>query len=263
MKKEDFINIMQEIAPAHLADDFDNPGLLIDCESDEIRKVLLALDCTMSVAEEAVRGGYDLVLVHHPLIFNPMKNILRSDPVGCVVYKLIRNGIGLFAAHTNLDKAKGGVNDTLCRLFKLENCVTVEPDGYGRVGDLPHEMTLSELIKYTDEVLNTKTKCATANFETYTDSIIIRRVGVLGGSGGDDTAFIKSYGADAYITGEVKHNQAIEAQHMGINLLMAGHYETENPVMTEIIGYLQKQSFGVEYKLSECAQSPLRVFEKR
>ena len=120
MKLNDFINVMDGIAPRELAMDWDNPGLLIGTEKQDIKKVLVALDCSMATAKEAVEWGADLMLTHHPVFFRAVKRILPDDPETAAPYILLRNGIGLFAAHTNLDAADGGVNDCLAGVFSLD-----------------------------------------------------------------------------------------------------------------------------------------------
>lgn len=258
MKLERFIEIMQEIAPVELAAEFDNPGLIIDGDGREIKKVLVALDCSEAVASEAVQGGYDLVLTHHPLIFNPIKRILRSNAVTAPAYALIRSGTALFSAHTNLDAADGGVNDVLCEIFGLENCIKVEPEKYGRVGELEKALSLTELQSLTDSLLQTCSRCAVAHFRSDPQNIMVKRVAVMGGSGGDDIEHMLRCGADVYITGEIKHDKAIAAQHMGLSVIAAGHYETEKVVLAPLIRCLQKYDFDVEYNLSQCESSPLR-----
>ena len=260
MKLSDFVKIMERIAPPGLCADFDNAGLLIDNDGREIRKVLVALDCTEPVADEAIKGGFDLVLCHHPLIFHPIKSISSSVEVTAVAKKLIRHNIAFYCAHTNLDKADGGVNDVLASLFGLKNVIKEEPENYGRIGDLPSPMSLLDFIYITNNVLETRCKCALSHFRTDPENITVSRVGVLGGSGGDDIELIRSYGADVFITGEIKHSRAIDAQFIGLNVLCAGHYETERVVLPRLIGYLQNETFDVEYKMSECEKSPLYTF---
>ena len=141
MKLNDFINVMDGIAPRELAMDWDNPGLLIGTEKQDIKKVLVALDCSMATAKEAAEWGADLMLTHHPVFFRAVKRILPDDPETAAPYILLRNGIGLFAAHTNLDAADGGVNDCLAGVFSLENVEKLPPEGLGRIGTLPKDMT--------------------------------------------------------------------------------------------------------------------------
>ncbi|MBR3298859.1 MAG: Nif3-like dinuclear metal center hexameric protein [Clostridia bacterium] len=243
MKLESFIEAMNTLAPPETALGFDNCGLLIGTEKSDIRRVLVALDCTCAVAEEAAELCCDLVLTHHPLIFSGLKRILPCDPSSAAVYKLIRSGIGLFAAHTNLDAAEGGVNTELCNILGIENAIAVPPENIMRVGDLPKPMSLDEFARLVEE------KLGTVAHISGTDRLV-SRVAVMGGSGGGDCAYAKAYGADCYVTGECKHSQAIEAGVMGLAVIAAGHFETENPVLRPLIEYLKANTDGVEYIVS-------------
>ena len=158
MKLNDFINVMDGIAPRELAMDWDNPGLLIGTEKQDIKKVLVALDCSMATAKEAAEWGADLMLTHHPVFFRAVKRILPDDPETAAPYILLRNGIGLFAAHTNLDAADGGVNDCLAGVFSLENVEKLPPEGLGRIGTLPKDMTFGELARLSEKELNTRVR---------------------------------------------------------------------------------------------------------
>ena len=120
MELKAFIDVMNRLAPPETALSFDNCGLIVGTEKTDIRRVLVALDCTTAVADESARVNADLVLTHHPVLFNAVKRILPDDPETAAVYKLIRSGIGCMAAHTNLDAAEGGVNTELCRIFGLK-----------------------------------------------------------------------------------------------------------------------------------------------
>ena len=243
MKLEAFIEVMNTLAPPETALGFDNCGLLIGSEKAEIFRVLVALDCTCAVAEEAAELSCDLVLTHHPLIFSGLKRILPDDPASAAVYKLIRSGIGLFAAHTNLDAAEGGVNTELCSILGIENAVAVPPESIMRVGELREPMELDEFARLVEEKLGTVAHISGENR-------IVRRVAVMGGSGGGDCAYAKAYGADCYVTGECKHSQAIEAGVMGLAVITAGHFETENPVLRPLVEYLKASTSGVEFIVS-------------
>ena len=128
MKLHDFLETMEQIAPAALALDFDNAGLLIGPEKEDIRKVFIALDCSLDTAREAIQWGADLLLTHHPVFFGGIKHILPRDPDTAAPWLLLRHGIGLFAAHTNLDAARGGVNDCLCAALGIQDTVPLPPD---------------------------------------------------------------------------------------------------------------------------------------
>lgn len=243
MELNAFIETMNRLAPKETALSFDNCGLLVGTEKAEIKKILVALDCTLAVAEEAAELGADLVLTHHPVLFSGVKQILPDAPQTAAVYKLIRNGIGLFAAHTNLDAAEGGVNTALCKLLGILDPISVPPENIMRVGELAEPMMLDDFARLVEKKLGATALVAGENRP-------VRKIAVLGGSGGSDCAFAAEYGADCYVTGECKHSQAIEAGVMGLAVIAAGHFETENPVLIPLIEYLQANTDGVEYILS-------------
>ena len=249
MKISEFTAAMEQIAPRDLALEFDNPGLLIEPDHEEITHVLVALDCTTAVAKEAVELGVDLVLTHHPLFFHPVKHMTYSDPVTSAACMLLRHGIGLFSAHTNLDAAHGGVNDTLCTLFGIRDAIPFD-EGVGRVGVLKAPETLASFASRAETILNTRVQLL-GNLES-----MVSRVAVMGGSGGDSIALAAAQNADVLLTGEVKHSDAIDAMTRGISLVVAGHYETETIVLEPLIKRLQNDCFGVQYNLSRSDGSP-------
>ena len=168
----------------------------------------------------------NLLVTHHPVIFTPL-NRLEGDSLP---YLLARAGIGLIAAHTNLDKAEGGVNDTLAAQLELTD-VTVATDGYTRIGTLPQEMTAKAFAAHVARTLDTTVR--------YNGTDPVRRVAVCGGGGGDFIA--ACYGlADAYVTGEVKHHEWL-AYNGAINVIDAGHYATEVPVVDTVAAWLNEQ----------------------
>ena len=249
MKIQEFTATMERIAPRDLALEFDNPGLLIEPDHDEIAHVLVALDCTKAVVEEAVKLGADLVLTHHPLFFHPVKHMTYSDPATVAACMLLRHGIGLFSAHTNLDAAHGGVNDTLCTLFGIREAIPFD-EGVGRVGVLKASETLSSFAARVEAALNTRVQVI-GDMDA-----MVSRIAVMGGSGGDSIALAAEQGTDVLLTGEVKHSDAIDAKTLGISLIVAGHYETEAVVLEPLMKRLQNDCFGVQYSLSRSDGSP-------
>ncbi len=250
VRLEDFLSICESLAPKELALDFDNPGLLVGPDHDEIRRVLVALDCTGAVAREAVNWGADLVLTHHPMFFNGIKSFTPRDPGTSAAYTLARNGIGLFAAHTNLDAAHGGVNDALCEALGVKNVRIIGDEGIARIGELFERATLRNFAVHVQERLGGRVRIAGK------PDAWVARVAVMGGSGGSDVKMVRNEGADVYVTGEIKHSQAIEAVHLGLAVVEAGHYETERVVMPSVICRLQALTDGVQYKLVCCDASP-------
>ena len=249
MKLSEFCAAMERIAPAEFALEFDNPGLLVEPDHEEIARVLVALDCTKAVAEEAAEWGADLVLTHHPLFFQPVRRMAYSDPATAAACTLLRRGIGLFSAHTNLDAARGGVNDTLAELLDLRETLPFD-EGVGRVGLLKERETLGEFALRAESLLG-----AQAALVGGKDARILR-VAVMGGSGASAIRLAAAEGADVLVTGEVKHSDAIDAKTLGLNLIVAGHYETERVVLEPLIRRLQNECFDVQYQLSRADGSP-------
>jgi dinuclear metal center YbgI/SA1388 family protein len=178
------------------------------------------------VCDAAIEGGYDVIVSHHPFIFKGLTAINGEDPVSAKVIKLIANGISVMSFHTRLDAVSGGVNDMLASLLDIRNA---EPFGegdetLGRVGELERPMDIKAFAEKLKSVLRAPTV-------SYTDSgRPVFRVAVLGGSGSDDIKAALEAGADTYVSGELKYHDMTDSAEMGINLLAAGHFYTENPV---------------------------------
>ena len=156
MELAKFCACMEEIAPRPLALDFDNVGLLVEPDHAEIKKVLIALDCTTVTAREAIDLRVDLLVTHHPQFFHGVKSIGFSSPVTGAAALLLRHGIGHYAAHTNLDAAEGGVNDTLADLFELQNVSPIPPENIGRIGVLASPIKLSSLVGKCNKLLHSR-----------------------------------------------------------------------------------------------------------
>lgn len=251
MRLEEIISVMDSIAPRELALGYDNPGLIVGTEEKEVTRVLVALDCTSSAADEAKELGCQLVITHHPLLFHAVKRIAPDDPVTAPVFRLIRNGIGLFAAHTNLDCAEGGVNTELARLLGLVNAAPVPPDNLLRAGELPTAMSFGAFAEKVGKLLGTVVRAAGPEKQ-------IKKVAVCGGSGGSEYPHAAACGADVLVTGECKHSDALESVAAGVNVIAGGHFETESIVLPPLIAKLRERTSGVEFILSK-QENPLRA----
>ena len=235
MKIKELYQKLEERIPRSLSCPWDNDGLMCcpDAEKD-VRRVLIALDVTAEVAEQAVAGGYDLVVSHHPLIFRPLKSINPMAPVAKKVIRLLTSGITVMSFHTRLDAVRGGVNDCLAAALSLTDPVPFGNEGeeIGRIGELPEEMTLADFAERVKQVTG-------APYVTVGDAgVAVRRVAVLGGSGSDDVAAAEAAGADTYLTGELGHHHLTDCPEHGVNLLAAGHFFTENLVCEALKGIL-------------------------
>lgn len=248
MKLNDFLSAMEVLAPAALACEWDNVGLIIGSEKSEIKKVLVALDCSITTAQEAIECGADLMLTHHPLFFAPVRSISPLDPATAPAYMLIRHGIALFSAHTNLDSADGGVNDCLANALGLQNIAKLPPENMGRTGDIA-PTTLDRFAAFVESALGTRVRICGNGASP------VSRVAVLGGAGAEEISAAKAAGADAFVTGEMKHHMALQAQALGICIVEAGHYETERVVLEPLIEHLQRATNDVQYKLA-MSESP-------
>ena len=218
---------MQRYAPLELAESWDNPGLLVDC-GREVFRVLVTLDITPEVVEEAAAGGCELIVSHHPVIFSPLKKLTPRD----VSFQLVQKGISAICMHTNLDAAEGGVNEVLAGIFGMRDW-EVFADGCGRVGEV-EPITVPELARKAQAVLGgqcNRPRSGPAVQVKFADTgRTVKRLAVISGAGGSMFEDALAVGADCLLTGEANHHAAIDAVRLGLSLVAAGHYATEFPV---------------------------------
>ena len=248
VKLQDIMQAIERIAPRRLAEEWDNPGLLVGSPHDEVRKILVALDVREETVERAIEDGCDLIVAHHPLIFRALKALRTDDATGCKIARLIKADIAVFAAHTNLDSAAGGVNDVLAERLELhdvaplvEGAADSEP-GLGRIGSLRAEFSLEDFAALVKEKLGLSSMRVACAGERR-----ISRVALCGGSGAEFVGRAAAKGADAYVTGDVKYHDAERAIGLGIHVLDAGHFATEQPIVARLAERLKKElGDGVE-----------------
>ena len=230
------------LAPFALQMDFDNAGFLVGRGDRQVKKILVSLDITREVAEEAGELGAELIVSHHPVIFHPAKSVTDADPDGRVLLALIEKGIAAICAHTNLDAVHGGVNDALARRLGLVQIEQLHQDGtdpagrpygIGRVGNtvgLPRYVP--EFAAFVKEALG-------ANGVRYVDARRpVRRVAVGGGACADMLRDALALGCDTFVTADVKYNGFLDAKALGVNLIDAGHYPTEQVVVPVLAKWL-------------------------
>ena len=229
MNVQQILDYLETIAPTHMKYEWDNVGLLCGSCKKEVKKVLVALDPFMDVCEEAVKVGADLIVTHHPLIFRPCKSVTEDDPVGQSILYLAAHGISAVNVHTNLDCAPGGVNDVLAETLGLTDVQIIDPIGenYGllRKGNVKAQSLQSFLTVV-------KQRLGTPVLRYVDGGREVVSVAVGGGSCGDEYEAALRAGCDTLVTADVKYNQFWDAKELGLNLIDAGHYYTENPVCT-------------------------------
>ncbi|MGI6151344.1 MAG: Nif3-like dinuclear metal center hexameric protein [Christensenellales bacterium] len=243
ISKKHFLEAMESIAPGHLAQEWDNVGMLIDCGQEQFKKILFALDLTEDVAAQAIKAGADLVVTHHPIMLSGIKRLDGKTGESRAILLMVKNGISHFAVHTNFDCAECGTNAHLANILGLKNPQPLLEDGMGRVGDLEREMTLSELSKKIGEALNAKTIRAAGDPER-----TIRRLAIVTGSGMSLIREAEAAGADALLTGDAKYHAAAEAVDFGVAVIDAGHFATERPGMIQLIQGLQAHFNALQCK---------------
>jgi len=231
---------LEEFAPVSLAEGWDNLGLIVGDEKADIKKVLVALDVTKEVVNEAIDIGANVIITHHPLIFSGIKQITTSMPVGEKICMLIKNNISHIAIHTNLDVVFGGTNDVLADIIGLKNIEVLAPTkeiddvkyGIGRIGDL-EETRFSEFAEKVKKSLNLKAIKIVGE-----KNRVIKRVGLCSGSGIEFMKDAISKEADVYITSDIRFHESQKALDMGICLIDATHYASENIVVPVISKFL-------------------------
>jgi len=233
---------MEELIPRALSCEWDNDGLMCCPDPEaEVNKVLFTLDVTAQAVDYAVAEGFDLIISHHPMIFRPLKGI--TDPK---YVKLIRNGVTVMSFHTRLDAKEGGVNDVLASLFDLQDTVHFNGEGIGVIGTLPTAMAPTDFAALVKSVLH----CP--KLEVILTDRPCHRIAVVGGDGKDFLGDAALAGADTYLTGSMSYNSMTDGEALGMNLLAAGHYETEQPVLTALAADVQTITDGVAYEIFSC-----------
>ncbi len=228
--------MLYDWAPRELAADWDNVGLLVGSADAEVTRVLIALDVTEWVADEAVALGAELIVAHHPLMncrWHEVQSVVDDNAQGRTITKLIKNGVSAICMHTNLDAADGGVNDILARRLGLEGLSMLSEEKIGRVGTLKCEKSLEEFLPDVIQSLGCK------GLRYRNGGKPVRRVAVGGGACAEYIRSAVALGCDTFVTADVKYHDFLDAND--INLIDAGHFETENPVCGAIRDHLAER----------------------
>ena len=238
MKVKDIISVIEEFAPLGIQEKWDNSGLCIGSPEAEVSSVLVGLDCTEELVDEAVACGADMIVTHHPLIFSGLKKISPDDIVGAAVIKAVKAGISIYAAHTNADKVIAGVSGAMAAKLGLENVAILDEDGEGTglgvVGDLPEPLTAEEAVELVKSRFKLKAMRASRPVEG-----MIFRVAMCGGSGGSLIGAAKASGAQLYLSGDISYHNFFTPENFMI--MDIGHYESEIEIVDILFSLIKKK----------------------
>lgn len=250
----DVLKFLVELAPIEKALDFDNVGLLLGNNNAVCNKLVLALDVSADVVVEAIEIKADLIVSHHPLIFNSINSLLYDEPLGKKIIDLIENGISVISMHTNLDAADEGVNTVLAhRLDMNPEAFLNNETEIGFFGSYP-KCCFEDFLKKVSMQL----ECKALRYQKSNN--FVEKLAICGGSGGDELLNAKKQGCDTYLTSEIKHHMWIEAKELGINLIDAGHFETENWVIFALEQKLKEKFPNIGVSVARSNKSPVSYF---
>ena len=225
MRKDYLIERLEGFCPLDLQEDWDNCGFQVDTGKEQIHRVLVALEVTGDVIDEAIALNVDLIITHHPMLFSAIKKVKADDVIGGYICKLIQNDISVYSCHTNFDKLDGGNNDYIGGLLELEDIRPFDLDnGFCRKGNTPFEVTFLEVVHKAAEAFRIEEKF----FKTVGD--LSKNIEIIGWCSGAGTEFLeaaKNEGCDLFITGDLKYHEAQMAKELGLCVLDAGHYGSE------------------------------------
>jgi dinuclear metal center YbgI/SA1388 family protein len=231
---KDVLSYLNTVAPFSSAAPWDNTGLLVGDENKTVKKALLSLDVTGEVIDEAIKNNADLVITHHPLIFDAVKSVRANT----LLYKAVSSGVAFISCHTNLDIADDGVNDCLANTVEIEN-VTSSEDEFLKIGEIS-EMSEVAFVSH----LKNKLQCNVLYNSTGNS---IKKVAFCSGAGGDLYALAKVHNADALLTGEAKYHEFLDASFSNITIFACGHFETEIVVIDDLLNKLKTQFKDVDF----------------
>ena len=242
-------DILNQLAPVETAESYDNVGALVGRRDAQVTKILVALDCTWDVVQEAEKLEAELIVSHHPLLFHARKNLLEEDAEGRILCEMARKHLSLVSAHTNLDQTEYSGSAACAKLLGLQN---IRKDtNYLFLGELEAPMKASDLEKIISAAISFPVRC-------YGDgNTMISTLAIAGGADDGDWMEAKALGAQALLTGEVRHHNALAASMSDFVLFDGGHYGTEAPLVPFLAEYLQNCLNDVQYNVrvfpSQCA----------
>ena len=242
MRLKSIMNCLERLSPLHYAEEWDNVGLLVGDENQEIQRIMVALDASDYVIDKAVEVQADLLLTHHPMIFRPLKQVNTQSMVGRRVLKLAGNRIAYYAMHTNFD-IKGGMAELAAGRLNLKeqeplDVTVIEngiPQGIGRVGMLPEEQSVRNIAALVKEKFDLENVILYGEPEQK-----VRKIAICPGSGKSEIENAQKAGAELLITGDIGHHEGIDAVDCGLPILDATHYGLEHIFIAFMVDYLKQ-----------------------
>jgi dinuclear metal center YbgI/SA1388 family protein len=270
---EDIAGLLEKIAPLHLAEDWDNCGLQVGSAKWKIQKIWVALDPLLSVLEAAVRHHVDLVVTHHPLMFKPLKHIDLETPQGKAIAMTLENRTAVYAAHTNLDSAEGGLNDLLARKIGLDSLIPMIPsqsgaggdaagadtvEGIGRIGELAPPRSMHQWIGEIKSCFGLQKVRVAGHYDQ-----IIHRAAVCSGSGGSLLNTFLSSDAQVYVSGDMRYHDARAVEDAGRAFIDIGHFASEHIILETLVNKLtlavQKAGWHVQIESCVIEKDPFEL----
>ena len=258
MKVKDIISTIESFAPLSIQERWDNSGLCVGSPEDEVHSVLLGLDCTPELVDEAIACGADMIVTHHPLIFSGLKNISPENMVGAAVIKAIKAGISIYAAHTSADKVLAGVSGAMAARLGLTDVEILDEDGDGTglgvVGNLPESLPAEEMTRLVKEKFGLKVLKSSRPLEG-----MISRVAMCGGSGRSLIGAAMKSGAQLYVSGDISYHDFFTEK--GFMIMDIGHYESEIEIVDILFSLIKKKFPTFAVRITQNMQSnPIYYF---
>lgn len=249
----DVIAKMEEYAPISLQGDFDNCGLKCGDINMPVTGVLVTVDTTLDVINEAVRKGCNMIIEHHPIIFSPIKKLDYELPSIQAVVSAVKKDIAIYSAHTNVDFVKGGLNDTVAEKMGLSEVVAISGDDGPRMGKLDKPVSLKEYAEFLGAVFDDKNILTVGCGDR-----MISKVAVINGGGGSPQALFDAINANAdiFVTGDVKYSLARLAKDLDYAIIIFGHFESEFEFIALIQKELSRRIPGIKVLGAETCKSP-------
>lgn len=249
------LDCLDEIAPFAIAEAWDNVGLIVGDRSRPVHSILVGLDPTNRLIDEALEKGADTIITHHPAIFKPIPAIDTADPAGRFLENALTNRINIIACHTNFDSTFRGVNDALAELLQLDQVEPLVPigsevsnlSGSGRVGRYSPGRKRDGFVRLLLEALEVDSVQMAGELPD-----TISTVALCGGSGSDFAETARLRGADVYISAEIKHNVGRWAEEIGFCIIDGSHFATEKPAVKLLAARLRSESGERGWSLTVC-----------